>query len=118
MTDDNFLPIGFLGVALALSGTAVASAQDNVFLGKGSANADRNGAITADEIDLARAALIAGADARWNRAISLDEYKTIFVELMRDHIVDSFRHADDDADAELSCLLDGIDGSVIDADYY
>jgi hypothetical protein len=64
-------------------------------------DADGDGTITADEIDLARAALIAGADASGNGGISLEEYQTIFLDLMRDKMVDSFQGLDADGDGEI-----------------
>ena len=113
MTNNNLLPIGFLGAALALSGAAVATAQDSAVVAKDQPTSDGNCTISSDEIDLARAALIAGADATGKGVISFDEYQTIFVELMRDHMHGSLR--DPETHAELSCLLDAVDGNVIDA---
>lgn len=91
-------------------------------------DADGDGRITADEIDLARAALVAGADASGDGDISLEEYEAIFVELMRDRLVDSFQALDGDAsgqitapefDDALSRIIDRMDRNedgVIDAD--
>lgn len=90
-------------------------------------DADGDGRITADEIDLARAALVAGA-ASGDGDISLEEYEAIFIELMRDRLVDSFQELDGDAsgsitgqefDDALGRIIDRMDRNedgVIDAD--
>lgn len=73
-------------------------------------DADGDGTITADEIDLARSALIAGADANGNGDISLEEYQTIFVELMRDRMVDGFQNLDADGSGEIT--TDEVDAAI------
>lgn len=65
-------------------------------------DSDGDGTITPEEIALARAALIAGADASQNGEISLEEYETIFLELMRDPLVDSFQHLDADGNGAVT----------------
>lgn len=65
-------------------------------------DSDGDGTITPEEIALARAALIAGADASQNGEISLEEYETIFLDLMRDPLVDSFQHLDADGNGAIT----------------
>jgi len=71
---------------------------------------DGDGTITADEIDLARSALIAGADANGKGDISLEEYQTIFVELMRDRMVDGFQDLDANGSSEIT--TDEVDAAI------
>ena len=91
-------------------------------------DADGDGRITADEIDLARTALVAGADASGVGNISIEDYEAIFTELMRERLVDSFQVLDsdasgsitgqefDDALSRITDRMDRNDDSFIDAD--
>lgn len=60
------------------------------------ANGDR--AVTQEEIDTFRAATVANADASGEGDISLDEFETIYLEMMRERMVDAFQNLDADGD--------------------
>lgn len=60
------------------------------------ANGDR--ALTQDEIDTFRAALVANADASGDGNISLDEFETLYLEVTRARMVDAFQALDADGD--------------------
>ncbi len=65
-------------------------------------DADGDGAITQDEIDLFRAALVGGADASGDGAIDLAEFEAIFVDLARDRMVDQFQDLDADGSGSVT----------------
>lgn len=65
-------------------------------------DADGDGSITEDEVALAQNALVAGADLSGEGDISLEEYEAIFLELMRDSLVDSFHELDEDGSGQIT----------------
>ncbi len=61
-------------------------------------DADADGAVTQAEIDTFRATLVTGADTSGEGDISLDEFETIYLEMIRDRMVDAFQNLDSDGD--------------------
>ena len=131
MTRPSTLPLAFLAAVLTLNGAALATAQTAdtdaaATAGTGPAaitpvdhrpgregrggfglsalfeDADGDGTVTADEIDLALSALVARADAGSDGSITLEEYRTIFLELTQDRMVDGFQALDADGDGQVT----------------
>ncbi|MCK0119018.1 hypothetical protein MWU61_00595 [Loktanella sp. F6476L] len=65
-------------------------------------DANDDGAITQDEIDLFRTALVAGADASGEGDISIDEFQSIYLELMQERVAHSFERLDADDDGQIT----------------
>ncbi|WP_146584436.1 EF-hand domain-containing protein [Puniceibacterium confluentis] len=59
-------------------------------------DADGDRAVTQAEIDTFRATIVAGADASGEGDISLEEFATIYLDLMRSQMVDAFQTLDED----------------------
>ena len=57
-----------------------------------------DGDITQEEIDAARAAQLVEFDADGDGSLSLDEYEALWLDAMRDRMVDRFQAHDDDGD--------------------
>jgi len=77
------------------------------------ADADANGAVTQAEVDAFRAAQVEAADTSGEGNLSLDEFETVYVELIRSQMVDAFQNLDEDGDAsvtpaELDARLNGL----------
>ncbi|WP_417588896.1 EF-hand domain-containing protein [Pararhodobacter oceanensis] len=79
-----------------------------------SIDADGDGAVTQAEIDSFRSALVAGADTTGEGDISLGEFETIYLELTRDRMVDTFQELDADGDGVVTqAEMDGRFGSIV-----
>lgn len=77
------------------------------------ADADADGAVTQTEIDAFRAAQVGTADVSGEGDLSLEEFKTVYLELIRSQMVDAFQDLDEDGDAsitpvELDARLNGV----------
>lgn len=125
-------PVGILAILAVVSGSTVATAQTamekhapapevmNVdFRGHGDGPGKRGGgkmmrqilekvdangdrAVTQDEIDTFRASLVSEADTSGDGNISLAEFETIYLKMMRNQMVDAFQHLDEDGDGMLT----------------
>ena len=60
---------------------------------------DKNGTITKTEIDGVRKNEIAKSDANKDGKLSLNEFQTLWTDLMRERMVDHFQFLDNDGDA-------------------
>jgi len=77
------------------------------------ADADANGAVTQAEIDAFRDAQVGAADASGEGDLTLEEFETVYVELIRSQMIDAFQDLDEDGDAsvtpaELDARLSGV----------
>lgn len=61
-------------------------------------DADRDGRLTQAEIDQVRQERLARFDADGDGALNLEEYEALWVDAMRDRMVDRFQMHDDDGD--------------------
>ncbi|MEQ6203444.1 hypothetical protein ABMC88_10350 [Sulfitobacter sp. HNIBRBA2951] len=64
------------------------------------ANGDR--AVTQEEIDTFRNGVVSGADASGDGDISLAEFETIYLQMIRERMVDSFQKLDADGDGAVT----------------
>lgn len=58
-----------------------------------------DGKLTQAEIDAARADRLARFDADGDQSLTLEEYEALWVDAMRDRMVDRFQHLDENGDA-------------------
>lgn len=65
-------------------------------------DADGDGRVTQDEVDQWRANRLAEFDADGNGQLSLDEYEQLWLDAMRERMVDQFQSHDDDGDAQVT----------------
>lgn len=65
-------------------------------------DADGDRAITQAEIDTFRSGLVSGADVSGEGDISLDEFQTIYMDMMRNKMVDAFQRLDEDGDGAVT----------------
>ncbi|MSU89526.1 hypothetical protein GE300_07845 [Rhodobacteraceae bacterium 2CG4] len=63
---------------------------------------DADGNITQQEIDAARAAQLAEFDADGDGALTLQEYEALWLDAMRERMVDRFQAHDDDGDGSVT----------------
>ncbi|AKI00728.1 EF hand [Hoeflea sp. IMCC20628] len=128
MNNSKLLPVGLVAIMAVVSGYTVASAQTamdtevqapkvmNVdFRGHGGkhgkrggrgmmhqilqkVDADGDGAVTQAEIDAFRSALVSEADASGDGNISIAEFETIYLQMVRNKMVDAFQRLDEDGD--------------------
>lgn len=63
---------------------------------------DKDGAVTQSEIDETRAGSMARFDTDQNGTLSLPEYEALWMEKMRDRMVDGFQRLDQDGDATIT----------------
>jgi hypothetical protein len=128
MNTSKFLPVSLVAIMVVMSGHTVATAQTAMdkemqapkathvdFRGRGGdhekrgdrgmmrqilekIDADADGAVTQAEIDTFRSAVVTGADASGDGSISLDEFETIYLQLIRNKMVDAFQDLDEDGD--------------------
>jgi hypothetical protein len=77
-------------------------------------DADGNGAITQAEVDAFRTAQVAAADASGDGNLSLDEFATVYAQIMRPQMVDAFQALDEDGDGAVTAAeMDARFGSVV-----
>lgn len=77
-------------------------------------DADGDRAVTQAEIDTFRAAVVSDADTSGDGDISLDEFETIYLNMMRDRMVDAFQKLDADGDGVVTqAEMDARFGSVV-----
>lgn len=67
-----------------------------------SLDADEDGRVTQAEIDQGRASRHAAFDANGDQTLTLEEFETLWLEAMREHMVDRFQSLDDDGDAAVT----------------
>ena len=77
------------------------------------ADADADGAVTQAEVDAFRAAQVGAADVSGEGDLSLGEFETVYLQLIRSQIVDAYQDLDEDGDAsvtaaELDARLNGV----------
>ena len=77
------------------------------------ADTDADGAVTQAEIDAFRTARVGAADASGEGNLSLEEFETVYAQLIRSQMVDAFQNLDEDGDAsvtpaELDARLNGL----------
>jgi EF hand len=101
------LTTGLIGVgAAALAGVSLAGGDWGRHHGPGgrgaqlfeSFDADDDGRITQIEIDEVRQGRLAEFDADGDGSLSLEEYQALWMEAMRERMVDRFQSHDDDGD--------------------
>lgn len=61
-------------------------------------DADEDGTLTQDEVNQVRAEQLATFDADGDGSLSLEEYEALWLEAMRERMVDRFQAHDDDGD--------------------
>jgi Ca2+-binding EF-hand superfamily protein len=67
-------------------------------------DANQDGKLTQAEVDQARAAKLAEFDADGNGSLSLEEYQALWLDAMRERMVDQFQAHDDDGDGEVTVV--------------
>lgn len=67
-------------------------------------DANQDGTLTQAEVDEARAAKLAEFDADGNGSLSLEEYQALWLDAMRERMVDQFQAHDDDGDGEVTVV--------------
>jgi Ca2+-binding EF-hand superfamily protein len=101
------LTTGLIGLgAAAFAGVSLAGGDWGRHHGPGGRGAqlfesfdvDGDGRITQVEIDEVRQGRLAEFDADGDGSLSLEEYQALWVEAMREHMVDRFQAHDDDGD--------------------
>ncbi len=65
-------------------------------------DADKDGRVTQEEVDAFRADRLAKFDADGDGALSLAEYQALWLDAMRDRMVDRFQRHDDDGDGRIT----------------
>lgn len=102
----------------ALAAPSFASADHHRGRGDGSSrmiermtmwDANEDGQVTQDEIDGFRAARLAEFDADKNGSLSLQEYEQLWLDAMRERMVDQFQRHDDDGDGAVTTAEFGED---------
>lgn len=63
---------------------------------------DKDGKLTQAEIDTARAERLAKFDANGDGALNLEEYQALWIDAMRERMVDRFQAHDDDGDGKVT----------------
>ncbi|MBI6630785.1 EF-hand domain-containing protein [Pontibaca salina] len=77
-------------------------------------DANGDGAVTQEEIDTFRAAIVTEADVSGEGDISLDEFETIYLEMTRERMVDAFQSLDADGDGVVTqAEMDARFGNVV-----
>ena len=66
------------------------------------ADADSDGAVTADEIETYRNALVTEVDVSGDGALSIEEFDTLYRSLTRSRMVDTFQRLDADGDGQIA----------------
>ncbi|MEO1274663.1 MAG: calcium-binding protein [Pseudomonadota bacterium] len=65
-------------------------------------DADGDGSITQDEVNATRAERLAEFDADGNGALSIEEFEALWLDAMRERMVDRFQAHDDDGDGAVT----------------
>lgn len=65
-------------------------------------DANGDGAVTQAEIDQVRAGRFSTSDTNGDSALTLDEYQALWLDLMRERMVDSFQELDADGDGRIT----------------
>ena len=65
-------------------------------------DADKNGSVTQAEIDTFRADRLAKFDVDGNGELSLEEYEALWLDAMRERMVDAFQRHDDDGNGQVT----------------
>lgn len=65
-------------------------------------DADKDGTVTAEELTKYRTDKVAAADANGDGNLQIEEFQTIWLEVMRPRMVDHFQFLDDDGDGQIS----------------
>ena len=65
-------------------------------------DADKDGTITAAEIDAETERRLSGNDANGDGALSLEEFQGVWMEMLRNRMVDAFQRFDDDGDGVIT----------------
>lgn len=63
---------------------------------------NEDGQLTQEEIDTARTAKLAEFDADGNGQLTLEEYQALWLDAMRERMVDRFQSHDDDGDGQVT----------------
>jgi len=144
MNNSKILPVGLVAIMAVMSGNTVATAQTAMqkemqapkamnidFRGHGDkhgkrggggmmrqilekVDADGDGAVTQAEIDAFRSAMVTEADASGDGNISLAEFETIYLQMVRNKMVDAFQRLDEDGDGVVTqAEMDGKFGNVV-----
>ncbi|MBY5935092.1 hypothetical protein KUV51_18955 [Tateyamaria omphalii] len=66
------------------------------------ADADSDGAVTAEEVEAYRNALVAEVDASGDGALSIEEFDTLYRSFTRSRMVDAFQRLDADGDGQIA----------------
>ncbi|GFE48339.1 hypothetical protein So717_00920 [Roseobacter cerasinus] len=66
------------------------------------ADANSDGAVTADEIETYRNALVTEVDASGDGALSIEEFDTLYRSFTRSRMVDAFQRLDADGDGQIA----------------
>lgn len=74
---------------------------------------DKDGGVTQEEVDKSRAGALSRHDADGDGTLSLKEFEALWLEMVRERMVDRFQHLDRDGDAvvtaeEFAMPTDGI----------
>ena len=65
-------------------------------------DADGDGGVSQAEIDVGRAKRLSDFDADGNGELSLEEYEQLWLDAMRDRMVDAFQRHDDDGNGQVT----------------
>ncbi len=65
-------------------------------------DADGSGSVSQAEVDAYRAAKVRAADGSRDGNLTLDEFETLFAELVRERMVDAFQRLDDDGNGVIT----------------
>jgi hypothetical protein len=76
-------------------------------------DANQDGTLTQAEVDQARQAKLAEFDSDGNGSLSLEEYQALWMDAMRERMVDRFQGHDDDGDGLVTAEEFGMDYSRI-----
>ena len=144
MNTSKILPVGLVAILAVMSVQAVATAQtaaekeiqapkvmniDSRGQGKNHGkrggggmmrqilqkiDADGDGAVTQAEIDTFRSAMVTEADASGDGNISLAEFETIYLQMIRNKMVDAFQRLDEDGDGMVTqAEMDAKFGNIV-----
>lgn len=98
---------GFMGHAIASGGFGGHHGEHGGHGGRGDMlfkffDTDKDGAITAAEIDAETQRRLTAHDANGDSALSLEEFQGVWMEMLRNRMVDTFQRFDDDGDGRIT----------------